>query len=574
MSYAVPFSLLSLHLPDHDESVAERLRWPLAGSALLHAVVFVALLSLRFGSSLEQSSGSYEVTLVTLPEIASSPTASPANKSRPERNADKVPPPKAEDGEAPKVAPQKRAVNPPGSMPQEKPRVPELVTDSLVGALDSVVVPKPQALALPQKAAPLLPPPLPPLPVLADPKPASKQNTDKLPPLPKADDREAPKPELVTDSLVGALDSVVVPKPQAPALPQKVEPVPAPAPRPAPIRQAPTVEMDVQPVQAPPQPPKLVVRKSALPPTPAPSVDLLTPKLKQAVGATSVPKKPEQVSKRVSPAVAPERKQKPDAPKAPEAPAITLPSRAPRLTAVAPPEMRKKETPLQTVRKSSTVEQLKEDIQSVRIPERNHKNKILPPVTQAAPLVSEPVPPARAAEARSQSFPKIVPPQAPPLAKFQAPVPSEPTVPKAESEPDTPLGQESDDLSIPDLSAFDPQPVSKQTGSGEEKALGLWKAGLCSQDNPYWENVEAKIDNIHGNIYRYHYRVESPAILTFRVERNGRVADLDVVQSSGNKKFDSVAKRAVLEAAPLPSFPADMTKPFCQVQHKFKIKPN
>ena len=569
MSYAAPFSLLSLHLPDHDESVAERLRWPLAGSALLHAVVFVALLSLRFGSSLEQSSGSYEVTLVTLPEIASSPTASPANKSRPERNADKVPPPKAEDGEAPKVVPQKRAVNPPGSMLQEKPRVPELVTDSLVGALDSVVVPKPQALALSQKAAPLLPPPLPPLPVLADPKPASKQNTDKLPPLPKADDREAPKPELVTDSLVGALDSVVVPKPQAPALPQKVEPVPAPAPRPAPIRQAPTVEMDVQPVQAPPQPPKLVVRKSALPPTPAPSVDLLTPKLKQAVGATSVPKKPEQVSKRVSPAVAPERKQKPDAPKAPEAPAITLPSRAPRLTAVAPPEMRKKEMPLQTVRKSSTVERLKEDIQSVRIPERNHKNKILPPVTQAAPLVSETMPPARAAEARSQSFPKIVPPQAPQLAEIQDPVTSQPTVPVTASEPDT-FEEEIAKLEIPEASAFDIGSVSKQM---KHDLLGLRVSGFCSQNSVYWENVEKKIDDIHKKYWRNIHRVESPAILTFRVERNGQVRDLAVVRSSGNKRFDSSAQRAVEEAVLLP-FPEDMPKSSCPVQHVFKATLN
>jgi len=328
------------------------------------------------------------------------------------------------------------------------------------------------------------------------------------------------------------------------------------------------VEKDVPAFKAPPQPPKLVVGKSAEPPTPAPSVDLLAPKLKQAVGATSVPGKPEQISKRVSPAVAPERKQKPDA--APESPAITLPSRAPRLAAVAP--MRKKETPLQTVRKRSTAESLKEAIQSVRIPQRNPKSKTVP-TKRAVPLVSETVSPAKAAKARNQSLPKIVPPQAPQLAEVQAPVPFEPTVPKAASEPDTPLRQEID-VSIPDLSAFDPQPVSKQTESGGEKARGLWKAELCSQNNPYWENVEAKIDNIHGNMYRYHYRVESPAILTFRVKRNGQVADLDVVRSSGNKKFDLVAKRAVLAAAPLPPFPASMTKPFCQVQHEFKVRPN
>ena len=520
MSYAAPFSLLSLHLPDHDESVAERLRWPLAGSALLHAVVFVALLGLRFGSSLEESSGSYEVTLVTLPEIAAPPTAPPVTKARPNKNAEKAPPPKAKTRKAPTAAPK------------------------------------------------VVPPP-----VSTDPMPILKQNVDKLPPPPLEDVREVPKPERVTESLVSALDAVVVPKPQTLPLPQEPAPVPS---VPAPVEQSPAVEEDAPVFKAPPQPPKLVVRKSAEPPTPvptpAPSVDLLTPKLKQAVSATSVPRKPEQVFKRVSPAAAPERKQKPDAPKASESPPITLPSRAPRLAAVAPPETRKKETPLQTVRKSSTVESLKEEIQSVRIPQRNPKSKTVP-TKKAVPLVSETVSPSKAAGARNQSLSRIVPPPAPQLAEVQDPIPFEPTVSDSASEPDAPLRQEID-VSIPDVSAFDPQPVSKQTASGGEKARGLWQAGLCDQKNPYWENVEAKIDNVHGNIYRYHYRVESPAILTFRVKRNGQVEDLDVVRSSGNKKFDSVAKRAVLAAAPLPPFPANMTKPFCKVYHEFKVRPN
>ena len=534
MSYAAPFSLLSWHLPDHDESVAERLRWPLAGSALLHAVVFVALLSLRFGSSLEQSSGSYEVTLVTLPEIAASPTAAPQRKA---------------------VIPPSKAVRTTGSRSPVKARVPERAMDALVS------VPKPQATAIPKVVAP---------PVSTDPRPILKQNVDKLPPPPREDVREVPKPERVTESLVSALDAVVVPKPQTLPVPQESAPVRPSVP--APVEQSPAVEKDVPVFKAPPQPPKLVVGKPAEPPTPAPSVDLLTPKLKQAVGATSVPKKPEQGSKRVSPAVASKPKQKQSAPKAPESPAITLPSRAPRLTAVVPPEMQKKETPRQTERKSSTAESFKKAIQSVRIPQRNPQSKTVPP-KKAAPLVSETVSPAKAAEARNESFPKIVPPQAPQLAEVQAPVASEPTVPEVASEPDTSLRQEID-IPIPDLSAFDPHPVSEQTASGGEKARGLWKAGLCSPRHPYWESVEARIDNIHGSIYRYHYRVESPAILTFRVERSGQVTDLDVVQSSGNKKFDSVAKRAVEAANPLPPFPANMTKPFCQVRHEFKVRPN
>ncbi len=496
MSYAAPFSLLSLHVPERGESAAERLRWPLAGSALLHAVLFVALLGLRFGSSLGQSDGSYEVTLVTLPEIAA--PAPPVTKAKPNKIVKKVPPPKAK--------------------------------------------------------------------ARKDPVPVPKQTVEKLPPPPVEDVRDVPKPERVTESLVSALDAVVVPKAQA--LPSVQEPVPVRPP--APVERSPAVEENVPAFKAPPQPPKLDVRKLSKSPAPAPSVDLLAPKLKQAVSATSVPKKPKQVSKRVNPAATPKRQQKPDTPKAPESPSITLPARAPRLAAVAPPETRKKKPPLQTVRKSSTVESLKEAIQSVKVPQRNPKNRTVP-AKKAVPLISETVPPAKTAEARPQSLRKTVAPQAPQLAEIRTPAPSEPTVPDSASEPDTPSRQEID-VSIPDLSAFNPQQVSQHTESGGKKAQGVWQAGLCSPRHPYWKNVEARIDNIHGNIYRYHYRVERSAILTFRVKRNGQVEDLKVFQPSGNKKFDEVARRAVLAAVPLQPFPASMTEPFCRVIHEFKIK--
>ena len=533
MSYAAPFSLLSWHVPDHDESVAERLRWPLAGSALLHAVVFVALLGLRFGSSLEQSSGSYEVRLVTLPEIAASPTAAPQRKA---------------------VIPPSKPVRTTGSRSPVQARVPERAMDALVS------VPKPQPTAIPKVVTP---------PVSTDPRPILKQNVDRLPPPPLEDVREVPKPERVTESLVSALDSVVVPKPQTLPLPQESAPVRPSAP--APVEQTPAAETDVPAFKAPPEPPKLVVGKSKTSrptPTTVPSVDLLAPKLKQAVGATSVPKKPEQVSKRVSPAAAPERKQKPDAPKAPESSAITLPSRAPRLAAVVPPEMRKKETPLQTGRKSSTVESLPP------IPPVPEFKKPQPAETpsRAVPLVSERVPPAKAAEARNQSFPKTVFPSAPPLAEFRDQVPSEPTVPKAASEPDTPRSQEIDP-SIPDLLTFDPQPVSEQTEGGTQEMADLLLARSCS--NADWkETVEKKIDRIHKKIYRYLHRVKSPAILAFRVKRNGQVTGLTVARSSGDERFDLTAKHAVLESVPLPPFPANMTKSFCQVQHTFRDQRN
>ena len=568
MSYAAPFSLLSFHLPDRDDLADGRLTWPLAGSLTIHVVVFIALLSLRFASSLEQSTGSYEVTLVTLPEISASPTASRENKSKSARNTDKVPPPKAMTRKAPKVAPPITAGRPPDSVPQEKPKVPERVTDSLVGALDSVVLPEPQSLALHQKAAPLPPPPLPPLPVSADPK----QNAGQIP-LPREDDAEVPKPERVTDSLVSPLDSVVVPKPQAPALPQEAEAVQTPVRPSPPMKQAAAAEMNVQPIQAPPQPPELVIEKPQTP-TPPPRADLLAQRLKQAVGTIVVPKKPEQTSKPVNSIVTPEGKPKQDITKTPRSSGITLPRRAPRLAAVAPPEPPKKEKSLQTTRKRSTVETLTQAIQSVKIPDRITKTP--QPVSGAVPLVRESSPKHPEAT-EAQNMPRtIVPPQAPQLARVPADqtlVASEAAVPKTSSESDT-LKRQIAKLAIPELSALEaPKPVSKQTESGTEAMPGLLLAPSCS--NADWKDeVEKKIHGIHKKIYRYTHRVESPAILTFRVMRNGQLTDLDVVRSSGNEKFDLAAKRAVLAAIPLPPFHANMTKPSCQVQHTFRDQRN
>ena len=673
MSHAAPFNFLSFYLVDCDDSGEARLTWPLAGSLAVHVVMVIAFLSLRFASSFEQSSGSYEVTLVTIPEISSSPTAEPTNKSRPERNADKVPPPKVKVREAPKAAPQRKAVNPPikkavsppSPVSREKPRVPELVTDSLVGALESVVVPKTQTLALPQRAAPLPPPSLPPLPVFADTQPTPKQNADKVLPPPPADEREAPKPERVTASLVGALESVVVPKPQAPVLPQKAAPLPPPAalpplpvfadiqptlkqnadkvlppppadereapkpervtaslvsamesvvvpkpqapvlpqkaaavsdPAPPPVRPSTALEMDVQPIQSPPQPPKLapgLVPGKSETPTSAPRTDLLVAqRLKDAVGTLAVPKiappQPKQAYSRVSPSrvsptVTSDGEQKQDRTETPRAPdvSITLPPRTPRPESIKP-SLQKKETPLQPVPKSSAAEALTQKLQSVpvpKIPENISENKPRPPEPKARPLVAHtPSPPAKADE--TSDPPIFETPKAEPLVRMT-------TISERDSEEDpvssrtmTPSKPEPDEIAKlpepPVLQEFSSsgayRPFPQQTKSGTQETPGPWKSRFCSQNNPYWKNVEKKIDEIHKRYWRNLHRVESPAVLTFRSEWNGQVADLAVDRSSGNKKFDLVAKRAVLAAVPLPPFPTNVSKRSCRVQHEFRIK--
>ena len=529
MSYAAPFSLLSVHLPDRADPAEGRLTWPLAGSLVIHAVVLIAFVSLRFASSLEQSSGSYEVTLVTFQEISSSPTVLPEKPSRPERNVEKVPPPKAEVRKDSKAAPQKKAVSPPRQAvrttnPRPQARVPERVVDSLVSES------KLQVPAIPPKA--VTPPP----PVSAAPKPTLKQNAVMLLPPPQADDVVAPKPERVTDSLMGALDSVVVPKLRALALPQNAEPAPASPP----LRQSPAPEMDVQPIHAPPPPPKL--DSDVVPKKEVPRVDPLAHTLKQVVGTIAAPKKPKPVSNRVSPAVTSDAERKQDITRTPPSSGITLPSRAPRLADVAPPEARKKETPPHTARNSSTVESFTQALQSVRIP-ASMTTQPAQPVPEAVPFVSDASPKLpRAAEPRD--MPIVLPPQAPQLAKLpveQDQIPSQPAVPTTTSEPDA-FDRQIAKLTIPQ--DFDAKPGFQQTERGTQDMLALQVAGSSPKDNTYWDLVRSKIAR-RWIFYRSEFKRSQPlqVVLRFRLFPNGQLEDKD---EKNEVKKEQILRRPIL----------------------------
>ena len=536
MAYAAPFSLVSFHLPDREGPAEERLTWPLAGSLAIHVVVFSAFLLSRFTASLDPSAGSYEVTLVSLQEVSSSQTASPDNESR--QKADAVLPPKAEAREVPKSAPPGEAASPPLPLPQEKPRVLERVTDSLVGALDAVVVPKPQTLTLPQKAAPLPPSPLPPLPVSAEPELALKPDAGQLP---RVDDGAAPQPERVTDSLVSALDAVVVPEAQAPALPLKPEPMPAPAPPHVPVEQAPAVEMDVQPIQVPPRPPELALGPVTAKPersTPSPKVDLLAKTLEQAVGNIVVPRMPKLDASRVSPAIPANDERKQDTPRMPASSRITLPAPAPRPATVLPSEAPKNEKLMETVWKHSTVEEVTQAIQSVRVPEMIRRTR-------------KPQPVSTTVEARKRS--DVVVPPAPPLAKVL--VEEDPSVPTIASERQVPHDA-------------DVKPGSQQTESGTQESLPLRVAGSTPKGNDYWAKVQALID-AKWIVYRVQFQRPLQVILAFRVDRNGQVTDLSVARSSGNKYFNETAERAVEAAIPLPPFPSNMRNLYYDVRYTF-----
>ena len=60
-------------------------------------------------------------------------------------------------------------------------------------------------------------------------------------------------------------------------------------------------------------------------------------------------------------------------------------------------------------------------------------------------------------------------------------------------------------------------------------------------------------------------------VVKFRLERNGRVDNVIIKESSGNDYYDRAAQRAVRDALPLPPFPPDLTDSYFDAYFTFAV---
>jgi TonB family protein len=60
-------------------------------------------------------------------------------------------------------------------------------------------------------------------------------------------------------------------------------------------------------------------------------------------------------------------------------------------------------------------------------------------------------------------------------------------------------------------------------------------------------------------------------VVKFRLDKSGRLSDVVVERTSGNEYYDLAARRAVLAANPLPSFPPDMSQLFLDAHFSFAV---
>lgn len=119
-----------------------------------------------------------------------------------------------------------------------------------------------------------------------------------------------------------------------------------------------------------------------------------------------------------------------------------------------------------------------------------------------------------------------------------------------------------------------PPVVAKATPSTgpTQPATAIRATGSSSGSSEYLARVQLRIS---------HHWVAPPVdlsgrplsvVIAFRLHRSGTVSNVTVEDSSGNPYYDLAAKRAVLSADPLPSFPNSMSEHYLDTHFTFSVK--
>jgi len=164
------------------------------------------------------------------------------------------------------------------------------------------------------------------------------------------------------------------------------------------------------------------------------------------------------------------------------------------------------------------------------------------------------------------------PPAAPRPAAPAPPAP-QPEKPPAEPEPPAPERQA---LPPPRERRAEPppaapaapaeEPAAARPGSPEGSPTGLATmgaavAGLDNPDFTYGYYVEQMLTLIRAQWVRPPLGGGIEAVLHFAIGRDGRIAEVRIVQSSGYSSFDLAALRALQSASPLPPLPQSYRQP-------------
>lgn len=510
MEHASSSSLISLGLTTDASLEGSSFRWGLVASFVLHALIIVMAMFVRFHSDSEQPFRAISVSLITLPTALTpkpSPAPPPTKKSAVAPKPQTAPPP----APSPKIAaPSIPAPTPQTVAPLEEEALPPLPTgttserlsESLGGAINSIIVPQKRN-AVPPTIAP------------QEPGPKPSEGTSSLlenlrlpsaPPTIARPKRLKPAEQLKIPSRTAPSTSIAQ-KTQAPSKPPsqpstrpKVSAPPAVKPAPA----LPSLN-DVTPFKKPK--PASVPRKSQPRAKIAESLQRSLPKVQAPFSRKPFPK----ISKG-RPAI--EQQQ-------PSTPQVS----APKLAKIPDPRRAESSIPAQP-KMSDTVKRLMDGLKST--------------APRPTPKKQVPLQP-------SKPTPRTTPAIRPPLSS---------------------IDQRIAKLSIPQVDSV--ESIKKQLKLLEVQSTaspGSSASEPSDGKNRYLAMVENQIDR---QWVAPRLLVSNPVVvLKFHISRSGKISNILITQSSGHAHYDSAAQRAVQAVNPLPAFPNDVSDSFFDVQYRF-----
>ncbi len=495
MSYASHANLVTLQLADASAQVDGRFKQMLAISLVMHAVLLLGLMTVRFTPTIQQPLASYRVDLVTLPN----PVVAPPENSRKTQKVATAPPPEKARTATP--------IMPPSSPKAVEPIQTEQVTQSIVDALDNIAVPKSREIT----------------PIVND--------QTMTQPLVNSERKSIERAEIVLPVV-----------PQAPQLsPRKASPqlaVPAPS---------------------------------------VPATSSLSETLKHAVQSVPVPQKSSPSKAQVSSLEKVTSLSVQSDAMDVASPKITTPGQAPQLTKMIPMQSSKK-MDSKTPRQNRMSDSMKQVVQSVVVSEVQ-KTKVSPQMPTEA--VAIPISPTQntTQTPRKKLQGMVMPSEAPNLAKLDVAnarksLPEKLLENPLDNNQSNVLEPKIAKLIIPDVQVPEAHHLlSKPTESGiQNTKTALQVSGSSPEGNAYWGRVWSKIDR-EWVAPPVEVRSGKPVqvVVAFRIERNGNVNNLSVAHSSGNEYYDLAAKRAILDATPLPQFASDMPDSHYEIQFQFTV---
>ena len=117
----------------------------------------------------------------------------------------------------------------------------------------------------------------------------------------------------------------------------------------------------------------------------------------------------------------------------------------------------------------------------------------------------------------------------------------------------------------------EPEPaVGSPTGAASGVALGAAVAGLDNPTFTYGYYLDQMLALIQSRWVRPPLGSGIETTIAFRIERDGRLSELRIEQSSGYSSFDLAGLRAVQAASPLPPLPRSYTHGSLGVRLIFK----